>query len=230
MSLITQPSRSVLQRLKFILSSTLPLLSLWQVILRARELEVDVWTRPSWMGLIIVLIILGFVPLLIWTFTRSFSPEDFPAYTTFLQRMPWLGWVLTITSIVGFTLVFLHPFVRQVFGGEGWIRFLVFWYFTLIGTIGLTILRPGAEKFSLLITVMLMQTVFHLLAVQFSIVTNYPFSMGWSETTRFYQASLFLSKSVYGQHYPFPFINTTLEMLLTPPYLINSQLWHPIWQ
>ena len=55
--------------------------------------------------------------------------------------------------------------------------------------------------------------------------------MGWSETSRFYYPSLFLSEKVYGQQYPWPSLHPTLHLLLVPPYLFEAPLWvHRLWR
>jgi hypothetical protein len=55
--------------------------------------------------------------------------------------------------------------------------------------------------------------------------------MGWSETSRYYFPSLFLSEKVYGQKFPWPVLHPTLHLLLAPPYLFNASLWfHRFWQ
>jgi len=55
--------------------------------------------------------------------------------------------------------------------------------------------------------------------------------MGWSETSRYYFPSLFLSELVYGQKYPLPILHPTLHLLLAPPYLFHAPLWaHRFWQ
>jgi len=62
-------------------------------------------------------------------------------------------------------------------------------------------------------------------------VTTYPFALGWSETSRFYYPSLFLSEKVYGQQYPWPILHPTLHILLAPPYLFDAPLWvHRAWR
>src|SRR6266542_2367484 len=62
-------------------------------------------------------------------------------------------------------------------------------------------------------------------------VTAYPFAMGWSETSRFYFPSLFVSEKVYGQKFPWPILHPTLHLMLVPPYLFNAPLWfHRLWQ
>jgi hypothetical protein len=70
-----------------------------------------------------------------------------------------------------------------------------------------------------------------LLLVYWPRVTDYPFAMGWSETSRYYYPSLFLSDKVYGREYPWPILHPTLHLLLAPPYLFDAPLWvHRAWQ
>lgn len=77
----------------------------------------------------------------------------------------------------------------------------------------------------------LSQAIVHRIAMEFPEITNYPFALGWSETTRFYLASLFVSKEVYGQQLALPIINPSLHILLVPPYWFDAPLWfHRFWQ
>jgi hypothetical protein len=232
---IIQPSRDTFWRAVFLASAALPFLSIWQSINLAHKLEVDFLSRPSWMGFLIGLFLLGFLPLLAWTLTwsrlkeRLFAVIEFPE--RFTEKIRWFGWPLLVISIIGYTVVFMLPSIRNLFGGEGWIRFLVFWYFSLLGLFAIKIIRRDAAWFISLLAVVLIQTVFHSLAVQFSYVTSYPFAMGWSETSRYYYPSLFLSKYIYGQKYPLPILHPTLHLLLAPPYLVGAPLWgHRLWQ
>ena len=68
----------------------------------------------------------------------------------------------------------------------------------------------------------LSQAIIHRIAMEFPEITNYPFALGWSETTRFYLASLFVSKEVYGQQLALPIINPSLHILLVPPYWFDA--------
>jgi len=216
-------------------SAALPFLSIWQSVRLARELEIDLLNSTSWMGLLAGLFIMGCIPLLAWTLTWSRYRERILALTESperaLEKIHWVGWFILALSIVGFTVFFAVPSVGKLFGGEGWLRVLVFWYFSLIGMFAIKNIRRDVFWFGALISVVLFQTTFHFLAVQFSYVTGYPFAMGWSETSRYYYPSLFLSKLVYGQNYPWPVLHPTLHLLLTPPYLFGAPLWaHRLWQ
>ena len=85
--------------------------------------------------------------------------------------------------------------------------------------------------FVALIGTILAQSTLHLLLLYWPRVTDYPFAMGWSETSRFYYPSLYFSEKVYGQGYPWPILHPTLHLLLAPPYLFDAPLWvHRVWQ
>jgi len=232
---IIQPARSTFWRFILGISAVLPFLSIWQVITIGVDLGVDIPTRPSWMGLLVGLSLLGLIPLFAWTLTLSQHNERVLAFTEspeiILKRFRWLGWVLLVLAVGGYTLTYSMPFVRKLFGMESWIRFLVFWYFCLMGMYAIKTMRRDTSWFSSLLAAVLMPITFHLIATNLSRVNTYPFTLGWSETSRFYYPSLFLSEYVYGSKYPLPILHPTLHLLLTPPYLIHAPLWgHRLWQ
>jgi hypothetical protein len=69
------------------------------------------------------------------------------------------------------------------------------------------------------------------LAKQFAEITSYPFAMGWSETSRYYYPSLFLSERIFGIRLPWPILHPSLHLLLLPPYWFDAPLWfHRFWQ
>ncbi len=63
-------------------------------------------------------------------------------------------------------------------------------------------------------------------------VSDYLFSLGWSEASRYYNASLFFSRQIYGQAYPLPTLHPTRYLLQSIPFLIPGlPLWfHRLWQ
>ena len=232
---ITQPSRLTFWRFIFGVSAILPLLSVWQAANAGLDLGVDIFTRPSWIGLLAGLSLVGLLPLLALTLTWSRHNERVLTLAESPERVPdslrWLGWLFLIIGTIGFTATWFFPFLGKLFGGEGWIRFLVFWYFSLIGMFSIKLIRRDTSWFMSLLAAMLIQTTFHLVMLNLSRVTDYPFSMGWSETSRYYHPSMFVSPLVYGQRHPYPIINPALHMLLAPPYLFGFSLWgQRLWQ
>lgn len=65
-----------------------------------------------------------------------------------------------------------------------------------------------------------------------NLVNAYPFSLEWSEVSRFYQASFYFSEQVYGVRLPLPITHPTRYLLQSLPFLwAESPLWlHRLWQ
>ena len=63
-------------------------------------------------------------------------------------------------------------------------------------------------------------------------VSSYPFSLSWSEASRYYYASLWFSKQIYGTTEPPSVLHPSRYLLQSIPYVIfNSTLWfHRLWQ
>ncbi len=63
-------------------------------------------------------------------------------------------------------------------------------------------------------------------------VHTYPLSMGWSETSRYYYASLYLSPVIYGQRVALSSLHPSRYLMQAVPFLLPSlPLWfHRLWQ
>ncbi len=213
---IIQPSRLTFWRFVFALTAVLSFLSVDQILGSANKLGVDFSASRSWMGLVALLSLIGLLALLFFAGTWSRYRESILSLTEFPERA---------SSQLHF------PFIQRFFGGMGWMRFLIFWVFSLIGIWGIKLFRRDTSWFIALITMVLCQSTLHLLLVYWPRVTDYPFAMGWSETSRYYYPSLFVSQKVYGQGYPWPILHPTLHLLLALPYLFDAPLWvHRAWQ
>ena len=230
--MMIQPARQIFWR--FLLFSTLlfVLLAGWNLIDLGGRLNVDIPSRPSWVA---VLSSLGlFAGLLILGLIISFSNRQNAVWELLEipHRLPrTAGLVLSLTGLIGFSVVTWLGGFQKLFGGEEWVRIFIFWMFSLTGMWGIKSFRQGTNWMTALITIILLQSTLHLLISYWSLVTSYPFAMGWSETSRYYFPSLFLSETIYGQKYPLPILHPTLHLLLTPPYLIHAPLWaHRLWQ
>lgn len=56
--------------------------------------------------------------------------------------------------------------------------------------------------------------------IRAQLVSTYPFSLGWSETSRFYYGSLYFAQSVYGTAVPLSTLHPTRYFLQSLPFLI----------
>jgi hypothetical protein len=68
--------------------------------------------------------------------------------------------------------------------------------------------------------------------VRFLEVSTFPFSMGWSESSRFYYASLYFSQSVYGETFPLTPLHPSRYLLQSLAFLIPDLdlSGHRFWQ
>ncbi|MFO7583629.1 MAG: hypothetical protein R6W69_02785, partial [Anaerolineales bacterium] len=68
--------------------------------------------------------------------------------------------------------------------------------------------------------------------VRFLEVSTFPFSMGWSESSRFYYASLYFSQSVYGEIFPLTPLHPSRYLLQSLAFLIPGLdlSGHRFWQ
>ena len=228
-----QPTRPAVWRFVLLVTLLFTLLAGWNLIDLAGRLNVQISVRPSWLGAVSGLGLFSAMALLGFAVSFSTSREriwgilELPA--TILPKQ--IGVILAVASLVGFSFFTSLDSFKQILGQEDGVRMLIFWIFSLLGMWGVKILRRETAWLNALITIILSQATIHLLLSYWSQVTAYPFALGWSETSRYYFPSLFLSESVYGQKYPLPVLHPTLHLLLTPPYFFDAPLWvHRFWQ
>jgi hypothetical protein len=112
------------------------------------------------------------------------------------------------------------------------VRILFFWGFVIFGMICSKIAWRKLPWLSALVLSVLANAVVYCLVVNFSAVNDYPFSLSWSEVSRYYGASLFFAKEVYGQQFPLPVLHPTWHLLLTIPFFFSTlPIWvHRLWQ
>ena len=67
---------------------------------------------------------------------------------------------------------------------------------------------------------------------RFNVVNTYPFSLGWSEGSRYYYASLPFSKALYGEAFPLSPYHASRYLLQSIPFLIPGfgMFEHRLWQ
>ncbi len=145
-------------------------------------------------------------------------------------------WVGLIAAAVAWALPF--PFLwyaRSVFFGAGLEAFFrllwLFWWLLLLQVAGLKLATSLPWTKALALSLVL-DGVLAEIYVLFLPVTDYPFSVGWSEASRFYYGSLLFSRALYGIQLPLSIWHGTRYMLLSIPFLIQGlPLWAArLWQ
>ncbi|MFZ5910065.1 MAG: hypothetical protein ACOYYU_08635 [Chloroflexota bacterium] len=228
---MSQPSRLTFWQIALALTALFLFMAAWQFVALARELDVAILASQSWMGLLLALGMAGLAALLALTLTRFRARERILAPLESPARLRWLGVFLLFVALSGYTLFFLVPPIQNLLGDLGWVRCLVFWAFSLAGMYALKMRRESLPWLTAWLISVACQTAFHLLVSHFTSITAYPFAMGWSETSRYYYPSLFLSEGIFGTRLPWPILHPSLHLLLVPPYWFDGPLWlHRAWQ
>jgi hypothetical protein len=137
---------------------------------------------------------------------------------------------LLVVFVFGFAFLMLIPF------SELWnfyiIHWLIFGWVVTITTLLLRRLMPTSNWLNILaVAFLLIGTTyqsFQLLAG----ISAYPFSLSWSEASRYYYASLFYSKKIYSVQVPPSTLHPTRYFMQSIPFLIGTlPLWfHRLWQ
>ena len=232
---MTQPRTSTFWRFTLGVILFFSLLSFRDFFNITQQFSIVIANSPGWIvlfGLLSVFTIL--ILSLLAASTSSRGERLLHNVESLLEKnsvQPWLGGLLLVIGLTGFGILTSTPYFIKVFGDGQALRFLLFALFCLAGTFGIRLLRPDIPWMTALLVTGLFQSILQLFIVHIPHVTSYPFAMGWSETSRFYFPSLFLSEHVYGQAYPWPILHPTLHLLLAPPYAIDAPLWfHRLWQ
>ena len=89
-----------------------------------------------------------------------------------------------------------------------------------------------SEPWQVILGTLLFFGVAYRIALFIPQLSTSPFTLGWSEASRYYYASLFFSKQLYGVELPWPFLHPSRYLLLSLPFLFDQlPLWaHRLWQ
>ena len=119
-----------------------------------------------------------------------------------------------------------------------WTRILCFWIVSSLGTLFLKAwdlnhpaeTRRGWAVF-LAASALLAGAIYLALSYIPEISTN-PFTLSWSEASRYYYASLFLSRQIYGVQVPPTVLHPSRYLMQAVPFLIpGAPIWlHRLWQ
>lgn len=226
MLMTTQLKRLTLWRL--ILGITFPLacLSFWDALALAGKLGLAPLSSKTWMVILGVLALTALISLILLALTwTSTGKKLFEKLETLPQAPAWLALTGFAVFLAAFPLFYLHPYYGDLLGKQAFIRLFLFFLLSLAGMFALKLAFPHLEFSSALAFALISQTAANLFITQLPDISTYPFAMGWAETSRLYYPSLFLSRLVYGQPFPWPILHPSLHLLLAPPYLIDAPLW-----
>jgi hypothetical protein len=133
-------------------------------------------------------------------------------------------------------LAILYPWL--VIGPAGiyiqatWARLLVFCILALLGAALVKLMRPGFTTLNALALAVLVYGAIYKIASFAPEISSYPFSLGWSEASRYYYASTFLPEKIYGAWTPPSVLHPSRYLMQAVPFLVQDMpLWvHRAWQ
>jgi hypothetical protein len=183
-------------------------------------------------GLVLLAAILELILLI-----KASHPGVLRFFNSFPDRLKRLGkWNYLVFGVaVGlFSALALGNFLGRYwrFVDSIYLRLFLFWLLSLVGMVLLKA-AGGNQSWGRMLAASLVfgGAVFKLVSFMPD-WTNYPFSLGWSEASRYYYASLFFSKSLYGQAIPPSVLHPSRYLMQALPFLIsNAPIWvHRFWQ
>ena len=97
----------------------------------------------------------------------------------------------------------------------------VVWWLILIATMSLKLAFKTNWAGGFASALILLGLAYEIF-LRFQAVTSYPFSMGWSEASRYYYGSLYFAKSIYGLNVPLSTMHPTRYLLQSLPFLFSG--------
>jgi len=187
----------------------------------------------QWSVLIAVCFFISLTCLLLWFALQSGSR---PRLTFFAERLiqffSRLGWWNYLFYVAGWLLTaFLMDFLFVKHFTALTDRLWLLWM--AAGVTCLFLIAAGRISYFWALSVgMLIGGFLAVLLTYAAKVSPYPFTLGWSEASRYYYASLPFAKQIYGFSVPLSPLHASRYLLLSLAYLIpDSPLWfHRLWQ
>ena len=172
-------------------------------------------------GLLIILVTFG-----IWLFIPRQNTEK-----SELIKLPlWLIWIgIGVLATALLKLCFTQSFqlINSALG-----RLLLSCTLATAGAALLSLTQQQNSPYLNFAIILLGFGALYRLGVFIPQIQATPFSLGWSEGSRYYNASLFLSEKIYGEQLPLPVLHPSRYLMQALPFFlgIRSILAHRLWQ
>jgi hypothetical protein len=150
-----------------------------------------------------------------------------------LRKVNLILLVLCAASLPLLTFVFNLPVMQDT-----WIRIGYFWLAALLGGMffkawDLNNPPESQRPWEMCIGASaLLAASFYMVLSYLPEISTSPFTLSWSEASRYYYASLYLSKQIYGVQVPPTVLHPSRYLMQAVPFLIpGSPIWlHRLWQ
>jgi hypothetical protein len=230
-----QPDRLAFWRIVLAFSSLLTIPSVVQIFGVTREQYASNVLISNWsplIGLAVVLGVSAFIVLILILNPQHERILDRLEISSHLQGI-WVVFPLgiLIVSMIIFPVIMRDPYYGTLLD-KPWIKVFIVWWLSLVGMVCLKLFSSRFNSAGALAVVLILQASISRIASSLPDISVSPFSLGWAEASRFYDASLFFSQKIYGAAVPWAVLHPSLHILLAIPFLVpGSPLWlHRVWQ
>ncbi len=212
-------------------------------LLRWNELGMDL-LHSAWGAVLLLYLVVLLV--CVWLFIRiSRHGELYPNAVSRLNLTVFesVGW-RALGFVVFGAVVFLIPFVKFTLhvGGNvenpsvdpillSYFYYWTCWWAVLLAMTALKVAIKTSWQLGFVVAGIILGVAYETWT-RFGAVSTYPLSMGWSEGSRYYYASLYFSKWIYGESLPLSTLHPTRYLLQSIPFLVPSLglAAHRFWQ
>src|SRR5687768_11184205 len=170
------------------------------------------------------------IGLMIWVMRFAELPFNISSRFKFIEEPSQiahvLGWLLF------FAVMIAIPYIKFTFsiGREAKdlftdsmllsiIYYWMCWYALLLAMVALKMALKTTWQVGFASALVILGVGYEVL-IRFNAVTTYPLSMGWSEGSRYYYASLYFSEWIYGEAAPLSTLHPSRYLLQSVPFLI----------
>jgi hypothetical protein len=221
--------------LRLILLITVGMLSIAAYLFARQALERGVlfaslrWTAVTGLGALAALIALALFTAS-WTAGWERLASPFETGMRRLSRLGSLNRFLILLPVLAFAALVFGPYGHYL--EHPAVRMALFWMVVLSGVVFLKAYAPDRSWLAALAVAGVLAGAGIKAASFIPDVSTYPFSLGWSETSRYYYASLFFSEQVYGADISPSPLHPSRYLMQAVPFLISGlPLWfHRLWQ
>lgn len=182
-----------------------------------------------WLSLILVIHLVVLALLLNNRGKENYGDE--PGFLNLFSYLPRTFFYILL-GVIPLVYPVLRLFAGSYYFSEPILRMYVFFHATLFFFLVMSKLYRNESPGNLFIISLLINGVVFRILAFLPDISNYPFSLGWSEGSRFYYSSLVFSRSVIGESLPLSPWHPSRYLMLSVPYIIPGlPIWvHRFWQ
>ena len=153
-----------------------------------------------------------------------------------LTRISWFNLLISLVVLIAFTYLVLNPAGQYI--PRPFTRLFLFWLTIMIITV---LVKAWSVKalpntkfrwFHWLGIIAIFSTFGYYIFSNYPDISRYPYTLSWSETSRYYYASLFFSNKIYGFETPPTVLHPSRYLLQAIPFILPQSplVLHRAWQ